>query len=748
MSGHDGGDPHATGTGAVARYANGASNGKGHEGGEPHTPAATAPAEEAAPPTVAAAFEKYRVEEVNRALVALVGRPRTVLDVGCGVGLNGAAIKRTGARVTGLEIVPKSVERARAVLDEVISADITSDAAVREAVGARRFDLIVFADVLEHMVDPRAVLARFLPYLEEDGQILVSLPNVAAWTVRLGLLAGNFDYQQSGILDDTHLRFFTRKSAARLCESAGLEVLAIEQNPMLVRAAKDLILKTLVGQSDAPTALSESWSYKAYQAFIRPLEDLVANRAPGLFAFQNVLLTRKPPRKRKMSVTIGMLTMDEEESIEKMIGEIRRVAPDAKLLCVDSSMKDKTPEIARRLGAKVLRQVPPRGHGPAMELLMYSAAKQSDMLIYLDCDFTYPVEMIPTIRRLIEEEGVDVVNCARTRTRPAAMPVPNFMANRAFAALAHVHARGAHLRRPQRDARIPLGHHPRVRLRRGGRCRPDRHAAVACQVRVSRGGAPHRVQRAGGAVQAAQTGGDGMDDDPAGEDAAGGAAERRAVRGAVGLIGLERACGAEAVVVRPAQLSAALPGAWVTMQVQHTEHRHHVALEAEEDVVGKDPHLRASNVSPITGSCTGSRPGAPGSSTSSSKRNPSDRASGPLPWDGLNDEELTMSHVPTSAPHFLRVVRALVRASGPAVPLTAIVTAVSSCGPNTTCGAKNGFEVMSEGEGGGSADDGEGGHGGATTTRADERRGASEASGDGGHGGASTASGDGGYGGR
>ena len=385
----------------------------------------------------AAVFEKYRVEEVNRALVSLVGRPRTVLDVGCGVGLNGAAIKRTGARVTGLEIVPRSIERARAVLDEVVSADITSDQAVAEALGGRKFDLIVFADVLEHMVHPRATLERFLPYLEDDGQILVSLPNVAAWTVRLGLLAGRFDYQPSGILDDTHLRFFTRKSAARLCESAGLEVLAIEQNPMLVRAAKELILQTLVGEGDAPTALSESWSYKAYQAFLRPLEDLVANRAPGLLAFQNVILARKPPVRRKMSLTVGMLTMDEEESIEKMIGEIRRVAPDAKLLCVDSSTKDRTPEIARRLGARVLRQVPPRGHGPAMELLMYSAAKESDMLIYLDCDFTYPVEMIPVIRRLMEEDGVDVVNCARTRTRPAAMPVPNFLANRAFAAMAH-----------------------------------------------------------------------------------------------------------------------------------------------------------------------------------------------------------------------------------------------------------------------------------------------------------------------
>jgi 2-polyprenyl-3-methyl-5-hydroxy-6-metoxy-1,4-benzoquinol methylase len=403
-------------------------NGTSHHAPVPvHTPA----------PELPSAPEKYRVEEVNRALVSLVGRPRTVLDVGCGVGLNGAAIRRTGARVTGIEIVPRSIERARAVLDEVVAADIGSDAAVKNALGSRRFDLIVFADVLEHTVDPRAVLERFLPYLEDDGQILVSLPNVAAWTVRLGLLAGRFDYQPSGILDDSHLRFFTRASAARLCESAGLEVLTLDQNPMLVRAAKEIILKTMVREGAEPTELSGSLSYKAYQTFVRPLEDLVANRAPGLFAFQNVLLARKPPRRRPMSLTVGMLSMDEEESIEKMIGEIRRVAPDAKILCVDSSMKDRTPEIARRLGARVLRQVPPRGHGPAMELLMYSAAQQSDMLIYLDCDFTYPADMIPVVRRLIEEEGVDVVNCARTRTRPAAMPVPNFMANRTFAAMAH-----------------------------------------------------------------------------------------------------------------------------------------------------------------------------------------------------------------------------------------------------------------------------------------------------------------------
>jgi 2-polyprenyl-3-methyl-5-hydroxy-6-metoxy-1,4-benzoquinol methylase len=406
--------------------------------GATYTNGSNGAAHAAAPAPAPSILEKYRVEEINRALLSLIGRPRTVLDVGCGVGLNGAAAKRTGARVTGIEIVPRSIERAKKVLDEVLSADITSDAAISAALGNRRFDVIMFADVLEHTVDPRAVLERFLPYLEEDGHVLVSLPNIAAWPVRLGLLAGRFEYQPSGILDDSHLRFFTRDSAVKLCEKAGLEVLSVEQNPMLVRAAKDLILKTMVKEGAEPTDLSDSLPYKLYQLFVRPIEDVIANRAPGLLAFQNVILARKPPKARKMSVTVGMLTMDEEESIEAMIGEIRRVAPDAKLLCVDSSTKDRTPEIARRLGARVLRQVPPRGHGPAMELLMYSAAKESDMLIYLDCDFTYPVDMIPVVRKLIEEEGVDVVNCARTRTRPAAMPVPNYLANRTFAAMAHV----------------------------------------------------------------------------------------------------------------------------------------------------------------------------------------------------------------------------------------------------------------------------------------------------------------------
>jgi glycosyltransferase involved in cell wall biosynthesis len=126
-----------------------------------------------------------------------------------------------------------------------------------------------------------------------------------------------------------------------------------------------------------------------------------------------------------------MLTMDEEPSVARMIDEIRSHAPDAKILCIDSSLKDQTPVIAEKMGARVLRQLPPRGHGPAMELLMYEAARESDALVYLDCDFTYPPSVIPEIRAILET-GVDVVNAARIRTRPPAMPRANYLANKTF----------------------------------------------------------------------------------------------------------------------------------------------------------------------------------------------------------------------------------------------------------------------------------------------------------------------------
>lgn len=130
-----------------------------------------------------------------------------------------------------------------------------------------------------------------------------------------------------------------------------------------------------------------------------------------------------------MKTTVSMITMNEEGAVAKVIRDIRDVVPDAEILLVDSS-KDRTAEIAQELGCRVLKQFPPQGYGPAMDRAVREAG--GDVVITLDCDDTYPVEVIPRLVHLIEE-GYDLVNTTRTWRRPKAMPFANFLANRAFA---------------------------------------------------------------------------------------------------------------------------------------------------------------------------------------------------------------------------------------------------------------------------------------------------------------------------
>lgn len=130
-----------------------------------------------------------------------------------------------------------------------------------------------------------------------------------------------------------------------------------------------------------------------------------------------------------MKLTVSMITMNEEKAVAKVVGDIRRVVPDAEILVVDSS-KDRTAEIAQDLGCRVLKQFPPQGYGPAMDRAVREA--HGDIVVTLDCDDTYPVEVIPRLVELIDQ-GYDLVNTTRVHKRPKAMPFANFIANRVFA---------------------------------------------------------------------------------------------------------------------------------------------------------------------------------------------------------------------------------------------------------------------------------------------------------------------------
>jgi 2-polyprenyl-3-methyl-5-hydroxy-6-metoxy-1,4-benzoquinol methylase len=150
----------------------------------------------------------------NPALLALLDPGcRRVLDVGCGAGDNAALLR---AREPGCEVHGVTHSRAEAEL----AAPQLARCWVFDVEGAWpaelervRFDVLVFSHVLEHLREPSQVLARFCRLLRGGGSVLIAVPNVLAWRQRLSFLAGRFEYAESGVLDSTHLRFFTYRSA-------------------------------------------------------------------------------------------------------------------------------------------------------------------------------------------------------------------------------------------------------------------------------------------------------------------------------------------------------------------------------------------------------------------------------------------------------------------------------------------------------------------------------------------------------
>lgn len=144
-----------------------------------------------------------------------------VLDVGCGTGSITELIRDLrGADVVGIEPQPERALRARARGLDVRHGCLT-EALVGEL---GRFDVVVFADVLEHLADPIDLLLLARQALAPGGSVVASVPNVAHWTVRLDLLRGRFHYSSIGIMDATHLRWFTRLGVQNLFHSAGFAV--------------------------------------------------------------------------------------------------------------------------------------------------------------------------------------------------------------------------------------------------------------------------------------------------------------------------------------------------------------------------------------------------------------------------------------------------------------------------------------------------------------------------------------------
>jgi len=135
---------------------------------------------------------------------------KKILDVGCGEGFFGYQLKREiNAKIWGIEIDRTAAESAQKKLDKVIVGDISRT--IGELPDSY-FDCVIFNDVLEHLIDPFTILIRIKRKLSKNGQVISSIPNIRYYDqVKKFLLKKEWKYEDSGILDKTHLRFFTKK---------------------------------------------------------------------------------------------------------------------------------------------------------------------------------------------------------------------------------------------------------------------------------------------------------------------------------------------------------------------------------------------------------------------------------------------------------------------------------------------------------------------------------------------------------
>ncbi len=172
--------------------------------------------------------ETYYMQARSELLPLIPNSARRILDVGCGAGTLGEILLKRGATtVVGIEQDSKAAQRARLRLTEVIEGNVET---MDFSFFPKSFDAIICADILEHLIDPWAVLERLTALLGSKGRLIASIPNSRYLALLHLLVDGHWTYQSSGLLDRGHLRFFTLNEIKKMFAKAGLSITALHGN--------------------------------------------------------------------------------------------------------------------------------------------------------------------------------------------------------------------------------------------------------------------------------------------------------------------------------------------------------------------------------------------------------------------------------------------------------------------------------------------------------------------------------------
>ncbi|MEA3305807.1 MAG: class I SAM-dependent methyltransferase [Candidatus Omnitrophota bacterium] len=188
---------------------------------------------------------KYYENDRKDIIALLPNEVKRVLNVGCGFGLMGKRLgEERGIEVVGIENQEEAAGIARANINKLIVGDVEN---LKLPFEKGYFDCLIYGEILEHLKDPWKVLNKHTYYLKKDGWCIASIPNIAHYSIIKGLLSNKWEYKPSGILDKTHLRFFTIEGIRKMFKDAGY---TIEEEKKYIRASKSkkLLNKLLLGR--------------------------------------------------------------------------------------------------------------------------------------------------------------------------------------------------------------------------------------------------------------------------------------------------------------------------------------------------------------------------------------------------------------------------------------------------------------------------------------------------------------------
>lgn len=219
---------------------------------------------------------KYRYDEFNDNEFTTHGLAKSfidsgsrVLDIGCATGYFARKLQEKDCETWGVDNDEEAAKKASRYCKKVIVCDL--DSVKKLPVPKKYFDYVIILDVIEHLLHPENILAIIRPHLKNDGKIIVSVPNIAHASIRWGLLKGEFQYTPTGILDKTHLHFYTKTSFENILKKEGYKIEKLSPTNGMCKVP--LLYKIT-------DRLPDSWQY------------FIACQIPTLFSFQFIAVAK------------------------------------------------------------------------------------------------------------------------------------------------------------------------------------------------------------------------------------------------------------------------------------------------------------------------------------------------------------------------------------------------------------------------------------------------------------------------